>query len=274
MSQAALVIMAAQKREELQREGDELDQEIRRREKEMRALEHTLEHLNVRNTQFRLSFHKADMSGHEADELKQLQDQAKMGSDALFRKKKELQRLQTDYEEDMRRLEQVNQQASRLVQRAKPSAQKELAAAAHQRAPTRTNAHQRPSSFVLALPPLLTHKPNSLLRLDEQNAHLVNAQVQVEKELEAQADALQKAEERLEKLKARHREQFEDPDLPGDETLYEKLFKAEAYEQNTGAVLQTLGQLSNEFPEIYDTLMTALGKNSLQIPTGRVGGEQ
>ena len=230
ISQAAMVIMAAQKREELQREGDELDQEIRRREKEMRALEHTLNHLNVRNTQFRLSFHKADMGSNEAEELQQLQDQAKMGSDALFRKKKELQRLQTDYEEDMRRLEQVNQQASRL---------------------------------------------------DEQNTHLVNAQVQVENELERQAEALARADDRLGKLRARHREQFEDPDLPGEETLQEKLFKAESYEQNTAAVLQTLGQLSNEFPEIYDTLVTSLSKNGLQIPegggggrTGTAGGEQ
>jgi chromosome segregation ATPase len=225
MSQAALVIMAAQKREELQREGDELDHEIRRREKEMRALEHTLEHLNVRNTQFRLSFHKADMGSHEADELKQLQDQAKMGSDALFRKKKELQRLQTDYEEDMRRLEQVNMQASRL---------------------------------------------------DEQNTHLVNAQVQVESELVSQQDALQKANDRLDKLRVRHRENFVDPNMVGDEeTLQEKLFKAESYEQNTAAVLQTLGQLSNEFPEIYDVLMTTLGKNGLQIPSGRItAGEQ
>ena len=222
ISQAAMVIMAAQKREELQREGDELDHEIRRREKEMRALEHTLNHLNVRNTQFRLSFHKADMDSHEADELKQLQDQAKMGSDALFRKKKELQRLQTDYEEDMRRLEQVNQQASRL---------------------------------------------------DEQNTHLVNAQVQVEQELNGQGDALMKADDRLAKLSERHREQMGDPDLPGEETLQEKLFKAESYEQNTQAVLQTLGQLSNEFPEIYDTLHSTLNKNGLQVPTGLVGGQ-
>ena len=44
------MIQAAQKREELQRQGDELDQEIRRREREMRALEATLRHVNVRNT--------------------------------------------------------------------------------------------------------------------------------------------------------------------------------------------------------------------------------
>ena len=49
-SQAYYMIQAAQKREELQRQGDELDQEIRRREREMRALEATLRHVNVRET--------------------------------------------------------------------------------------------------------------------------------------------------------------------------------------------------------------------------------
>ena len=222
-SQAYYVILAAQKREELQREGDELDTEIRRREKEMKALEHTLNHLNVRNTQFRLSFQKADMTGQDADELSNMQEQAKMNQDALFRKKKELQRLQTDYEEDMRRLEQVSQQAARL---------------------------------------------------DEQITHLINAKSQVESELAQQQEALSKADEKLEKLVSRHREANEDPDFPGEETLQEKLFKAEAYEANTEAVLQTLAQLSHEFPEIYDVLNVTLQKNGMQLPQGRAGTGQ
>ncbi|GMH99393.1 hypothetical protein TrLO_g134 [Triparma laevis f. longispina] len=220
-SQAALVIMAAQKREELQREGDELDTEIRRREREMKALEHTLNHLNVRNTQFRLSFQKADMTSQDADELGQMQEQAKMAQDTLFRKKKELQRLQTDYEEDMRRLEQVSQQAARL---------------------------------------------------DEQNTHLVNAKAQVESELSQQGEALAKATEKLEKLTVRHREANEDPDFPGEETVQEKLFKAETFEANTDAVLQTLAQLSHEFPEIYDSLNVTLQKNGLKLPQGGGAG--
>jgi hypothetical protein len=39
--------------------------------------------------------------------LKQLEERTKLNKDALFRKKKDLQRLITDYEEDLRRLEQV-----------------------------------------------------------------------------------------------------------------------------------------------------------------------
>ena len=116
-SQAYYLIQAAQKREELQRQGDELDQEIRRREREMRALEATLRHVNVRNTKYRTSFQKANMKSSEAEDLKQLEEQAKLAADALFRRKKELQRLATDYEEDDRRLRQVGGQCSRLEER-------------------------------------------------------------------------------------------------------------------------------------------------------------
>ena len=68
-------------------------------------------------TSRRRSFAKADMNSSEADDLSQLEEQAKLAQDALFRRKKELQRLQTDYEEDQRRLEQVAQQGARLEER-------------------------------------------------------------------------------------------------------------------------------------------------------------
>merc|ERR1711871_1352121 len=59
-SQAFFVIQAAQKREELQREGDILDGKIRIAEKEVRALEKTLRHLKRRNEKFRKGFQNAD----------------------------------------------------------------------------------------------------------------------------------------------------------------------------------------------------------------------
>jgi uncharacterized coiled-coil DUF342 family protein len=52
-SQAYYVIKASQKREELQREGDELDANIRKAEKEIKALENTLRLMNDRNEQYR-----------------------------------------------------------------------------------------------------------------------------------------------------------------------------------------------------------------------------
>merc|ERR1740130_356955 len=115
-SQAYFVIQAAQRREELQREGDELDSQIRKCEREIRALENTLKHLTVRNVEYRSSFQRADPASGEAAELRSLEEQAKSAQDILFKRKKEVQRMQTDYEEDSRRLSQVKEQAAHLLE--------------------------------------------------------------------------------------------------------------------------------------------------------------
>jgi chromosome segregation ATPase len=114
-SQAYYVIKAAQKKEELQRRGDQLDQDIRKCEREIRALQTTLDHLNARNVAFRESFQKIDIKGDDAEILKQLEERIKLTKDQLFRKKKDLQRLVTDFDEDARRLEQVNTQADKVM---------------------------------------------------------------------------------------------------------------------------------------------------------------
>jgi chromosome segregation ATPase len=122
-SQAFYIIKAAQKREELQRLGDQLDQDVRKAEREIRSLQICLEHLNVRNTAYRESFQKIDIKGEDADVLKQLEERTKLNKDALFRKKKELQRLVTDYDEDARRLEQVKFQCEKIAKQQSSLAQ-------------------------------------------------------------------------------------------------------------------------------------------------------
>ena len=113
-SQSYYIIQAAQRREELQRKGDELDHSIRMCEKEIRTMQLTLDHLNARNQVYRASFQKVDLKGDDAEVLKQLEERTKLGKEALFRKKKELQRLVTDYEEDSRRLEQIKGQTGKI----------------------------------------------------------------------------------------------------------------------------------------------------------------
>jgi len=133
-SQTYYLIQAAQKREELQRKGDELDACIRKSEREIRALQTTLDHINARNTAYRESFKKVDKTGEEGELLRQLEERTKLGKEAVFRKKKELQRLVTDYDEDNRRLEQVKVQTTRIVkqmehlQSAKAQVEEELLA--------------------------------------------------------------------------------------------------------------------------------------------------
>ena len=56
MLQAYYVIKAAQEREELQREGDRLDQRIQTAEREVKGLEATLAKLNLVNNDMSKSF--------------------------------------------------------------------------------------------------------------------------------------------------------------------------------------------------------------------------
>lgn len=109
-SQAYFVIKAAQRREELQREGDELDDKIRVAEKEVRALKKTLEHLEDRNSAYRKSFQRADVEGEEAQKLLALEDQVKQAEGALFGKKKELARIDMDVEGESNRLKELGTQ--------------------------------------------------------------------------------------------------------------------------------------------------------------------
>ena len=114
-SQSYYIIQAAQKREELRRKGDEYDSDIRKCEREIRALQTTLDHLNARNMAFRSSFQKVDTKGDEGEAMRKLEERTRGLKESLFRKKKELQRLATDYEEDGRRLEQVKVHTTRVL---------------------------------------------------------------------------------------------------------------------------------------------------------------
>ncbi|KAJ8309699.1 hypothetical protein KUTeg_011564, partial [Tegillarca granosa] len=87
-SQAYYVIKAAQEKEELQREGDDLDAKIRKAEKEIRALENTLKLMNNRNETYR----KSD----EMEEKQQLEEQMRAVMDKYKYKRRQIRELQED----------------------------------------------------------------------------------------------------------------------------------------------------------------------------------
>ena len=220
-SQAYYVIKAAQKREELQRKGDELDQDVRKCEREIRALQTTLDHLNARNVAYRNSFMKVDLKGEDAEILKQLEEKAKLSKDAVFRKKKDLQRLTTDQEEDLRRLEQLKLQASKVI---------------------------------------------------KQRESLENARHQVEEEILTQQTQFEELGERSERLVLKTRSKVSEStgasiDTFSNGTLEEKAAKAEVLKDVVQNVLYTLGQLSNEFPEVSDQFYSLLKSADLRMPT-------
>lgn len=104
------LILVAQKREELQQEGDKLDETIQKKEKEIRTMKKTLVQLRERNTNFRSSFSKADMNGTKARELKVLEAKAQEAEESLFKVRKELQVLQKAGNEEKARLDELTTQ--------------------------------------------------------------------------------------------------------------------------------------------------------------------
>jgi hypothetical protein len=72
-SQVLSLIAAAQKREELLHEGNDLDQQIQSKEREMHAMKRTLEHIQSTNSQYRISLSHADKKLPKAKELNKLE---------------------------------------------------------------------------------------------------------------------------------------------------------------------------------------------------------
>ncbi|XP_028832995.1 coiled-coil domain-containing protein 39 [Denticeps clupeoides] len=95
-SQAYYVIKAAQEKEELQQNGDELERKMRKAELEMRALENTLHVVNSRNTSYRQSFSQVTESSEEFQQMLWLEKQKEVMEEKVRLKRRHLRDLQDD----------------------------------------------------------------------------------------------------------------------------------------------------------------------------------
>ncbi|XP_063477819.1 coiled-coil domain-containing protein 39 isoform X3 [Symphalangus syndactylus] len=95
-TQAYYVIKAAQEKEELQREGDCLDAKINKAEKEIYALENTLQVLNSCNNNYKQSFKKVTPSSDEYELKIQLEEQKRAVDEKYRYKQRQIRELQED----------------------------------------------------------------------------------------------------------------------------------------------------------------------------------
>ena len=100
-SQAYYVIKAAQEREELQRQGDELDQQIQKAEREVRALEKTLGHLFEKNAGYKQSFAPVSSKTPQFEQKVLLEEQHR----AALSKYRSQRLQQSELEEEMQRMD-------------------------------------------------------------------------------------------------------------------------------------------------------------------------
>merc|ERR1712178_128095 len=115
-SQAYYVLKAAQAKEEMQRKGDELDDKIRRAEREVRALENTLGHLMTRNRKYKENFQTANQQNQtELEEKQMLEEQSRAANEVLFKKKKQLSSLEKEEQEDAHRYDELQANLQKMA---------------------------------------------------------------------------------------------------------------------------------------------------------------
>eukprot|EP00771_Trimastix_marina_P004124 gnl/Trimastix_PCT/861.p1 GENE.gnl/Trimastix_PCT/861~~gnl/Trimastix_PCT/861.p1 ORF type:complete len:1019 (-),score=442.67 gnl/Trimastix_PCT/861:128-3184(-) len=92
-TQAFHMVQAAQRRQQLEKQGDELDALIRKKQEEVTKLENTMRHMTGQTDDYRNSFHQADRSSSEFEEKQALEDQLRQVTDRSRAARQEITEL-------------------------------------------------------------------------------------------------------------------------------------------------------------------------------------
>ncbi|XP_038603113.1 coiled-coil domain-containing protein 39 [Tachyglossus aculeatus] len=109
---AYYVIKVAQEKEELQREGDDLDAKIHKAEKEICALENTLQVLNSCNSNYKQSFKKVTEFSEEYEQKLQLEEQKRAADEKYRYKRRKIKELQEDIQSMENTLEIITKETN------------------------------------------------------------------------------------------------------------------------------------------------------------------
>lgn len=103
-SQAYFMIAAAQEREELQRQGDQLNADINKTTTEIAQLTNMLRLMTNINQSYRSSFQKVDPHAPEAKVKAELEEQSRTVADTLYKQKRELREITSDLDRKRRQV--------------------------------------------------------------------------------------------------------------------------------------------------------------------------
>jgi len=115
-SQVFNLIAAAQKRADLQLEGNRLDASIRKKVTEMKAIQKNLVQLRERNTTFRRSFTRVDRESEEYKHISKLEEELETSEKMLFEIKKTVQAYERRIESLSRELNTLSSSQRELKQ--------------------------------------------------------------------------------------------------------------------------------------------------------------
>lgn len=127
VSQSYHVIRFAQEREEVNRRGDELEEQVKTAIRELRALERAMEKLNGQNHNFRSNFTALGDGDHDIERKKTLEEQKRVAQQRLNARKaeahaaaEEKQAMEQTYQQRNQQIEALKSELARL----EPSVQK------------------------------------------------------------------------------------------------------------------------------------------------------